>query len=70
MAVPTDDQYVLVREEADWHWDKQSMKSHLGERPISFLRASQRRGGVHVPLFPRKKIEFLPCSSKISKDVP
>ena len=27
-------------------------------------------GGVHVPLFPRKKLEFLPCSPKISQDVP
>ena len=24
-AVPQDDQYVLVRAEFDWHWDKQSM---------------------------------------------
>ena len=24
-AVPADDQYVLVRAETDWHWDKQSM---------------------------------------------
>ena len=24
-AVPLDDQYVLVRAESDWHWDKQSM---------------------------------------------
>ena len=24
-AVPPDDQYVLVRAESDYHWDKQSM---------------------------------------------
>ena len=24
-AVPPDDQYVLLRAESDWHWDKQSM---------------------------------------------
>ena len=24
-AVPTDDQYVFLREETDWHWNKQSM---------------------------------------------
>ena len=24
-AVPPGDQYVLVRAESDWHWDKQSM---------------------------------------------
>ena len=24
-AVPLDDQYVLVRAESGWHWDKQSM---------------------------------------------
>ena len=24
-AVPPDDQYVLVRAESDWHWEKQSM---------------------------------------------
>ena len=24
-AVPPDDQYVLVRAESDWHWEKRSM---------------------------------------------
>ena len=24
-AVPPDDQYVLLRAESDWRWDKQSM---------------------------------------------
>ena len=24
-AVPLNDQYVLVRAESDWHWDKHSM---------------------------------------------
>ena len=28
-AVSLDDQYVLVRPESDWHWDKQSMEYAL-----------------------------------------
>ena len=28
-AVPPNDQYVLVRQESDWYWEKQSMKWRL-----------------------------------------
>ena len=31
-AVPPDDQYVLVRAESDWYWDKPSMKWRLGRK--------------------------------------
>ena len=31
-AVPPDEQYVLVRQESDWYWEKQSMKWRLGRK--------------------------------------
>ncbi|XP_044170727.1 uncharacterized protein LOC122954832 [Acropora millepora] len=31
-AVPPDDQYVLVRQESDWYWEKHSMKWRLGRK--------------------------------------
>ena len=42
-AVPLDDQYVLVRAESDWHWDKQSMRWHLSRKSNLMSSACARQ---------------------------
>ena len=39
-AVPPDDQYVLVRQESDWYWEKHSMKWRLGRKATDTITCS------------------------------
>ena len=46
-AVPPDDQYVLVRAESDWHWDKQSIYWHLSRKSNRMSSACAKQKFQH-----------------------
>ena len=46
-AVASDDQYVLVRGESYWHWDKQSMKWRLRSKSNRMSSASAKQSSQH-----------------------
>ena len=54
-AVPLDDQYVLVRAESDWHWDKQSMYWHLSRKWNRMPSACAKQKFQHSTTIDTKK---------------
>ena len=46
-AVPPDGQYVLVRAESDWHWDKQIMCRHLSRKSNRMSSACTKQKFQH-----------------------